>query len=470
MYSPVDHTCSYSAILFLSLFCLAFTSISADNEVHGIIVTHPMVTNYGHTVEVNIRQQTFRLILDTGSNHLSDHYSRSWSLTDLMFSWVYGNSNARDREGYNADPGRETPGLTFDAQYGDGDMDASGDVYDDDITVGGIAAMDQLIGVKVLDDTPETRLSMIMDQQGLDYDGVLGIGGIFSGGMSQTTPKEYLRTASYLKLAFKRLINRVLHRKVTPFHISQTNFFGTVLPTLLNPVFALSLNRFRKGFCAFGYIPLPYRSSALQWAPVVSAECGQAWVIRGSAWAPGPGSPHSRLTHSIAIDAGASHILMPQNMIEEYLAHLEASSGGTVNWRPQGEEHGAYLFDCATELNDMAFYFARSWWIVDRESLRGHPSRQVEDPVTGSTYKFLLLFCFHPTMLLATQLTLFFLDKVRWCEMRIRDSGYIATAESITLGLPFFYSTFVVFEHPENGNSRIGFAPKMANEHRPRTK
>ena len=174
------------------------------------------------------------------------------------------------------------------------------------------------------------------------FDGVLGLGGIVSG--STVT---------------------------NPSHIPVLNYFGVVRPTLLYPLFSLSLNRDHEGVLTFGYVLPLYSPSELEWETVVEEQQGRAWVLQVTAWEPGPGGSPLSLDSTAVLDAGSAYIYLPRRMVTQYLTQLQIRSTNTFRWRPNPLRNGSYLFQCRTALSDIAFYFSGRQWVVYGDNLRG---------------------------------------------------------------------------------------------------
>ncbi|KAE8356697.1 Aspartic protease pep1 [Aspergillus coremiiformis] len=263
---------------------------SAMGAGSGAVVTTPEQNDVEYLTPVNIGGSTLHLDFDTGSADL-------W-----VFSEELPSSQQAGHDVYK--PGRsgsKMAGASWDIQYGDGSS-ASGDVYKDTVTVGGVTAHGQAVEAA-------SRIStqFVNDR---NSDGLLG-------------------------LAFSS-INTVEPRP-------QTTFFDTVKDQLDAPLFAVSLKYHAPGVFDFGFIDRKKFTGELAYADVDSSR--GFWSFTADGYSVGRGAAKRSSFDAIA-DTGTTLLLLDDDIIRQYYQQVE---GAQVNYFS-----GGYIFPCDTFLPDFS--------------------------------------------------------------------------------------------------------------------
>ncbi|KAJ5558779.1 Peptidase aspartic catalytic [Penicillium sp. DV-2018c] len=254
----------------------------------GSAVTTPEDGDIEYLTPVTIGKTTLNLDFDTGSADL-------WVFSDELPSSEQGGHDV-----YKAQDGSGTKisGASWSISYGDGSS-ASGDVYKDTVTVGGVKATDQAV----------EAASKISQQfvQDKNNDGLLGLA--FSS-INTVSPKP------------------------------QTTFFDTVKDQLDQPLFAVTLKHAAPGTYDFGYIDKSKYTGDLVYADVDSSQ--GFWTFTADSWKVGSGSGGRSLT-GIA-DTGTTLLLVDDEIVDAYYKEVSGAKND--------QSVGGYTFDCSADLPD----------------------------------------------------------------------------------------------------------------------
>ncbi|KAF7717772.1 Penicillopepsin [Penicillium ucsense] len=262
--------------------------IAAAAVQSGAAVTTPTQYDEEYLTPVTIGQSTLNLDFDTGSADL-------W-----VFSTELPSSERTGHSVYNpSSSGTKLNGYTWSISYGDGSS-ASGDVYRDTVTVGGVKATGQAIEA--------ARSISAQFQQDVNNDGLLG-------------------------LAFSS-INTVSPR-------AQTTFFDTVKSTLAQPVFAVALKHQQPGVYDFGFIDSSKYKGSLTYTNVDSSQ--GFWSFSVSSYKAGSrtGSGFSGIA-----DTGTTLLLLPSSIVSQYYSQISGAQNS--------QYAGGYIFPCSATLPDFS--------------------------------------------------------------------------------------------------------------------
>ncbi|KAE8162066.1 Aspartic protease pep1 [Aspergillus tamarii] len=259
---------------------------SAVASGSGTVVTSPEPNDIEYLTPVNIGGTTLNLDFDTGSADLWV-FSEELPKSEQTGHDVYkpsGNSTKID-------------GASWDISYGDGSS-ASGDVYQDTVTVGGVTAQGQAV----------EAASKISDQfvQDKNNDGLLG-------------------------LAFSS-INTV---KPKP----QTTFFDTVKDQLDSPLFAVTLKYHAPGSYDFGFIDKKKFTGELAYADVDDSQ--GFWQFTADGYSVGKGDAQKAPITGIA-DTGTTLVMLDDEIVDAYYKQVQGAKNDA--------SAGGYVFPCETEL------------------------------------------------------------------------------------------------------------------------
>jgi len=196
---------------------------------------------------------------------------------------------------------KKLSGATWNITYGDG-SGASGNVYTDTVTVGGVSVTGQAV------ELAEQVSSQF--QQDEDSDGLLG-------------------------LAFSS-INTVQPEQ-------QTTFFDTAIAegALEANVFTADLKKGAPGTYDFGFIDSSKYTGEITYTPVNNAN--GFWEFTGTGYAVGSGSFKSKSIDAIA-DTGTTLLLMDDAIVSAYYKQVEGAQ--------YDNSQGGYVFSCSATLPD----------------------------------------------------------------------------------------------------------------------
>ncbi|KAF1833104.1 aspartic protease PEP1 [Decorospora gaudefroyi] len=237
---------------------------------------------------VTVGNTTVHLDFDTGSSDL----------------WLYSSLQARSQltghDYYTVDSSKVKSGYSWRLSYGDG-SGASGKVYADKVTVGGVTATSQAVEAA---DT--VSASFTQDTQ---LDGLLGLA------MSS--------------------INTV-------FPVQQKTFFDNVKSSLAKPLFAVALKYHAAGTYDFGHIDTTKYTGALTY---VTADASQGfWGFDATAYSVGTTTTSASI--SGIVDTGTTLIYTDPAVVRAYYAQVSGSEDSA--------ELGGYIFPCAAALPDFS--------------------------------------------------------------------------------------------------------------------
>ncbi|RHZ68061.1 hypothetical protein CDV55_106287 [Aspergillus turcosus] len=254
--------------------------------VSGSAVTTPEQYDTEYLTPVTVGGSTLNLDFDTGSADL-------W-----VFSSELPSSESSGHAIYKpSSTAQKMSGYSWKISYGDGSS-ASGDVYKDTVTVGGVTAKSQAV----------EAASSVSSQfvQDTENDGLLG-------------------------LAFSS-INTVSPRP-------QTTFFDTVKPQLDAPLFAVTLKYHAPGTYDFGFIDDSKYTGQLTYADVDNSQ--GFWMFTADGYAVGNSAPNGNQISGIA-DTGTTLLLLDDSVVNDYYQQVSGAQNSN--------QYGGYVFPCSTSL------------------------------------------------------------------------------------------------------------------------
>jgi len=237
---------------------------------------------------VTIGSTTVHLDFDTGSADL-------W-----VFSSLQASSQTAGHDYYKVDASKVKSGYSWKISYGDG-SGASGKVYADKVTVGGVTATSQAVEAA-------TSVSAQFSQD-VDTDGLLGL--------AMST------------------INTVQPQQ-------QKTFFDTVKSQLASPLFAVQLKYHAAGTYDFGYIDKSKYTGPITY---VAADDSQGfWGFSASAYS--VGTTTTTKTVSGILDTGTTLIYTDPAIVKAYYAKVSGAKNDATQ--------GGYIFPCTATLPDFS--------------------------------------------------------------------------------------------------------------------
>ncbi|KAJ5101927.1 hypothetical protein NUU61_004149 [Penicillium alfredii] len=252
----------------------------------GSAVTTPEDNDIEYLTPVKIGGSTLNLDFDTGSADL-------W-----VFSSDLPSSEQTGHSVYKPDSDK-LDGYSWSISYGD-QSSASGDVYKDTVSVGGVTAKSQAVeAAKKISD------QFVQDQ---NNDGLLG-------------------------LAFSS-INTVKPK-------SQTTFFDTIKSQLDSPLFAVTLKHNAPGSYDFGFIDKSKFKGDLTYADVDSSQ--GFWQFTADGYKIGDSGSSGSSIDGIA-DTGTTLMLLPDTIVSEYYKQVDGAE--------EDSSAGGYTFACSSKLPD----------------------------------------------------------------------------------------------------------------------
>ncbi|TPX19117.1 uncharacterized protein E0L32_011190 [Thyridium curvatum] len=244
-------------------------------------------------VSIGTPPQTLNLDFDTGSSDL----------------WVFSSETpSSERNGQNIyDPGssstaNQMSGYTWSISYGDGSS-SNGDVYQDQVTVGGLTVAQQAV------ESAQQVSSSFTSQSAID--GLLGLG------------FDSLNTVSPQK---------------------QPTWFDSIKPSLDAPLFTADLKYHAPGTYNFGYIDSSAYTGDITYTSV-NTNPGY-WTFTSSGYAIGTGSFSSSSISGIA-DTGTTLLYLPTSIVRAYYAKIRGSSNSNT--------YGGYVFPCSATVPSFTF-------------------------------------------------------------------------------------------------------------------
>ncbi|KAL5114031.1 Aspartic protease snp2 [Pleosporales sp. CAS-2024a] len=238
---------------------------------------------------VNVGGTTLNLDFDTGSSDL-------WA-----FSSLQPRSQIGSHDSYTVNPSKQLKGYTWQISYGD-QSGASGLVYADQVTVGGVTATSQAV---------EAATSVSSEFVQDSSDGLLG-------------------------LAFSS-INTVQPQ-------SQTTFFDTVHDQLAQPLFAATLKYHAAGTYDFGFIDSSKYTGSITYVDVDNSQ--GFWGFSADGYSIGGNAQGGAAINNAILDTGTTLILVDDSVVSNYYSQ--------VNGAQLDNSQGGYTFPCDATLPDFA--------------------------------------------------------------------------------------------------------------------
>lgn len=262
----------------------------AEASGTGSVPALPQEQDTYYLCAVDIGGQTLNLDFDTGSADL----------------WVFSNElSASQRQGHDIyDPSKSKTskklnGATWKIQYGDGSS-ASGDVYTDNVEVGGITVTGQAVELA-------SQISAQFSQDTAN-DGLLG-------------------------LAFSSINTVTPNKQLTWFDSGvQQGLFDQNL-------FTVDLKHQAPGSYDFGYIDDSKHTGEIIYTDVDSSQ--GFWEFTGTGYGVGNGSFKQQSIDAIA-DTGTTLLLMDDSIVSAYYAKVKGAKNDSTQ--------GGYIFDCSVTL------------------------------------------------------------------------------------------------------------------------
>jgi len=190
-------------------------------------------------------------------------------------------------------------GYTWDISYGDG-SGASGNVYTDTVTVGGVTASKQAVEA--------AKQISAQFQQDTDNDGLLGLA--FSS-INTVSPK------------------------------AQNTFFDNVKSSLAQPLFAVGLKHGEPGVYDFGFTDSSKYTGSLVYTDVDNSQGFWSFNVDGYTAGSTSGSGFSGIA-----DTGTTLLLLDDSIVSDYYSQV---SGADYD-----SNAGGYVYDCSTDLPDFS--------------------------------------------------------------------------------------------------------------------
>ncbi|KAL1852608.1 hypothetical protein Plec18167_007702 [Paecilomyces lecythidis] len=265
------------------------TQVAAAAAATGSVTTNPTSNDEEYITQVTVGDDTLGLDFDTGSADL----------------WVFSSQTpSSERSGHDYyTPGssaQKIDGATWSISYGDGSS-ASGDVYKDKVTVGGVSYDSQAV-------ESAEKVSSEFTQDTAN-DGLLG-------------------------LAFSS-INTV---QPTP----QKTFFDNVKSSLSEPIFAVALKHNAPGVYDFGYTDSSKYTGSITYTDVDNSQ--GFWGFTADGYSIGSDSSSDSIT-GIA-DTGTTLLLLDDSIVDAYYEQVNGAS--------YDSSQGGYVFPSSASLPDFS--------------------------------------------------------------------------------------------------------------------
>ncbi|KAL1956747.1 hypothetical protein VTO42DRAFT_6800 [Malbranchea cinnamomea] len=274
----------------------------------GTVPAVPEEWDTEYLTPITVGGQILHVAIDTGSSDM----------------WVFSSQLA---PGARAGHSVYTPGINaqrldrhyWRILYGDG-TSASGNVYIDSVTVGGVTSPKQAVGA-----AQRVSEEFIKD---INNDGVMGIS--FSN-------------ASLIKPT------------------GQTSWFDNVKDTLASPLFAVTLKRKAPGSFDFGYIDKKKYTGEITYTAVDSSDGW--WVVTSDAYNVG----NKRYTTPIRaiVDTGTTLLLVPPTVAKSYYEQVPNAR--------VGQQSGGYEFPCDDTVPDFSVEFHGYKAVVPGDYIKYQP-------------------------------------------------------------------------------------------------
>lgn len=220
----------------------------------------------------------------------------------IGFRWVFSNKMPVAQQSGHAiyDPapsGTLKSGYTWNIRYGDG-SGASGVVYADKVTIGGVTATSQAVEAAT-----SVSSSFASDQ---NNDGLVG-------------------------LSFSTI------NTVSP--VKQLTFFDSIKSTLVSPLFTATLRKGAPGSYDFGYIDATKYTGSIAYAPVNSAN--GFWQFTSTGYVVGSGAAVGTSYSAIA-DTGTTLMYLPTSIVQAYYSKVAGAQYSST--------YGGWIFPCASAM------------------------------------------------------------------------------------------------------------------------
>ncbi|KAG5806825.1 hypothetical protein H9Q74_009309 [Fusarium xylarioides] len=257
----------------------------------GSVINEPQVYDSAYLCEVSLGSppQSLFLDFDTGSSDL-------WVFSSITDPSVVGRQKLYAPE--RSKTSRKIDGASWKIKYGDG-TSAYGDVYLDQVNVGGVVVKSQAIEAAT---NVSDRFTANAAESGL------------------------------LGLAFGN-INTVKPAK-------QATFFDNVRGVLAEPLFTADLKKDAFGTYDFGYVDQNKKTSHITWTSVNNSR--GFWDISSTGYAVG-NNKFIKTSIGGIVDTGTTLLFLPDEIVQEYYGNVKGSTFSTIE--------GGWVFPCDNENN-----------------------------------------------------------------------------------------------------------------------
>ncbi|KAF2091227.1 aspergillopepsin A precursor [Saccharata proteae CBS 121410] len=260
---------------------------TAAAKQSGFVPANPVnAYDTAYMCPVTIGGSTVNLDFDTGSADLWT-FSTQQSALSTVSHLLYNTTSS----------GTLIPGLSWGITYADGSS-ASGNVYNDTMTVGNVTATGQAIEVATTASSAFTSAT---------YDGILGLG-------------------------FDTL------NMVTPTR--QATFFDNVKSSLETALFTANLQKNAPGSYTFGYLNASQYTGPITYAPVDPSAGWWAFNMTGYSTGNAAATPYE--PYIGVVDTGTTLLVLPQDIVAAYWGQVANASYSST--------YGGWTFPCAATL------------------------------------------------------------------------------------------------------------------------
>ncbi|KAJ6172206.1 Penicillopepsin-1 [Penicillium chermesinum] len=263
------------------------TNVQAAAAATGVATNTPEPQDSEYLTPVTVGHTVMNLDFDTGSADL----------------WVFSNELPKSEQAghaiYQTSSGTKKPGYSWSISYGDGSS-ASGDVYTDTVTVGGISVSNQAVEAA-------SRISQEFTED-VNNDGLLG-------------------------LAFSS-INTV-------YPVPQKTWFDNAKSHLAQPLFGVALKHNAPGVYDFGFADSSKYTGELTYTEVDNSQ--GYWGFSVDSYQIGDQSGQG---FSGIADTGTTLLLLDDEIVSAYYDQVPGATND--------QSVGGYVFDCNTELPDFS--------------------------------------------------------------------------------------------------------------------
>ncbi|KAJ5190281.1 Penicillopepsin-1 [Penicillium cinerascens] len=264
------------------------SQVKAAAVASGVATTTPEANDEEYLTPVSIGGTTLNLDIDTGSADL-------W-----VFSTELPASEQSGHAVYNpSESGTKMDGYTWDISYGDGSS-ASGNVYTDTVTVGGVTYSQQAVEAA-------KKISAEF-QEDTANDGLMG-------------------------LAFSSI------NTVSP--VPQNTFFANVQSSLAQPLFAAALKHGEPGVYDFGFTDSSKYTGSIVYTDVDNSQ--GFWGFSVDSYTAGSSSGDG---FAGIADTGTTLLLLDDSIVSDYYSQVSGAQNDN--------NAGGYVFDCSADLPDFS--------------------------------------------------------------------------------------------------------------------